>query len=80
VYYFYCPNCGKEDRADKLPDGTVGNARDGWGVPIHHYECPSCHNLDAGFMIEKCGTSEEHKYYQHVVGMYQGVRGFKMRV
>lgn len=45
-YYFYCPKCGHEDKVNKLPEGTVGNLRDGWGTPIHHYECPKCHNLD----------------------------------
>lgn len=76
MYYFFCPNCGKEDHVDKLPNGTVGNIRDGWGMPIHHYECPNCRNLDAGFMFKRRNTSEERKYYQHVIGMYQNIRGF----
>lgn len=49
-YYFYCPNCGSEDTATTLPAGTVPNIRDGYGTPIHHFECPQCHNLDAGYM------------------------------
>lgn len=77
MYYFYCPNCGKEDEVTKLPKGTVGNIRDGWGMPIHHYECSDCHNLDAGFMTERSGSDDEKKYYQHVIGMYQNIRGFR---
>lgn len=76
MYYFYCPNCGKEDRVERIPRGTVGNIRDGFGTPIHHYECSDCHNLDAGFMKEKTRDDYEKKYYQHVIGMYQNVRGF----
>ena len=64
MYYFYCPNCGKEDRVERIPRGTVGNIRDGFGTPIHHYECSDCHNLDAGFMKEKTRDGYEKKYYQ----------------
>ena len=77
MFYFYCPNCKKEDKVEKKPSGTVGNIRDGWGTPIGHYECPNCHNLDAGFMKVKEDTEDEREYYRHVIGMYQGVRGFK---
>lgn len=76
MYYFYCPNCNTEMHVEKLPKGTAGNIRDGYGMPIHHYECPECHNLDAGFMFQKENTSEEQKYYRHVIGMYQGIRGY----
>ena len=76
MYYFFCPNCYKEDEVDRLPKGTVGNIRDGWGMPIHHYECSNCHNLDAGFMTERSGGDDEKKYYQYVIGMYQNIRGF----
>lgn len=76
MYYFYCPNCGKEDEVSRLPKGTVGNIRDGWGMPIHHYECSNCHNLDAGFMTERSGDDDEKRYYQHVIGFYQNIRGF----
>lgn len=38
-YYFYCPNCKAEYIARSLPEGTVANIRDGYGTPIHHYEC-----------------------------------------
>lgn len=76
MYYFYCPNCSKEEEVSRLPKGTVGNIRDGWGMPIHHYECSNCHNLDAGFMTERRGDDDEKKYYQHVIGMYQNIRGF----
>lgn len=80
IYYFYCPNCGKEGEANKLPKGTVGNIRDGFGTPISHYECPNCKNLDAGFMSEKVGDDDEKKYYQHIIGLYQNVRGFNKNV
>ena len=78
MYYFYCPNCGKEDEADRLPKGTVGNIRDGFGMPIHHYECFNCHNLDAGFMTERSGSDDEKEYYQYVIGLYQNIRGFNI--
>ena len=60
------------------PYGTVGNIRDGYGTPISHYECPECHNLDAGFMrLWHDGDKEEEKrYYRSVIKMYQGIRGF----
>ena len=80
-YYFYCPNCKCENVTDKLPEGTVGNIRDGYGTPIHHYECPMCHNLDAGYMslrICENNTLDEYTklYFQEVIEMYQGIRGF----
>lgn len=77
MYYFYCPNCGLEEKIIKLPKNTAGNIRDGYGTPIHHYECPICHNLDAGAMFIREDNEGEHKYYQHVISIYQGVRGFK---
>ena len=77
MYYFYCPNCGKEDEVEVKPRGTIGNTRDGWGMPIYHYECSNCHNLDAGFMMERHGGDDEKRYYQSVIAMYQGIRGFK---
>ena len=77
MFYFYCPNCKKEDRVKELPQGTVGNCRDGWGYPIHHYECSECGNLDAGFMRLKPDDSGCERYYQHVIGMYQNIRGIK---
>lgn len=78
MYYFYCPNCGKEDEVKERPRGTVGNSRDGWGTPISHYECSGCHNLDAGFMLMRHdGDKEEEKrYYRSVIEMYQNIRGF----
>lgn len=76
MYYFYCPNCGEEDEVNRLQKGTVGNIRDGFGTPIHHYECFNCHNLDAGFMMERIGNDDEKEYYRHVIGMYQNIRGF----
>lgn len=76
MYYFYCPNCGKEDEVSILPRGTVGNIRDGFGMLISHYECSNCHNLDAGFMRERTGDGDEKRYYQHVIEMYQNIRGF----
>lgn len=76
MYYFYCPNCGKEDEVSTLPRGIVCNIRDGFGMAISHYECSNCHNLDAGFIRERIGDDDEKKYYQHVIGMYQNIRGF----
>lgn len=80
MFYFYCPNCGKEDVVKKLPRGTVGNIRDGYGTPIHHYECSNCHNLDAGFMnmnVPRFEDEDEMKdYFRDVIGMYQNIRGF----
>lgn len=76
MYYFYCPNCGKEDEVSKLPRGTVGNIRDGYGTPISHYECSDCHNLDAGFMKESTGYSDEKMYFQYTIEKYQNIRGF----
>lgn len=45
-------------------------------MPIFHYECSNCHNLDAGFMMEREKDENERKYYQSVIKRYQGVRGF----
>ena len=58
-YYFYCPNCNAEYVARSLPTGTVPNLRDGYGTHIHHYECPRCHNLDAGYMLFGLGKMNE---------------------
>lgn len=77
MFYFYCPNCQNEDEVKTLPKGTVGNPRDGYGRIIHHYECPVCHNLDAGYMREDFGDEDERIYFQHVIGMYQNIRGIK---
>lgn len=83
-HYFYCPQCGFEEVIGAmLPKGTVPNVRDGYGTPIHHYECPQCHNLDAGYMQFGLGkmselTDEEQKeYFKSVIGMYQNIRGVK---
>ena len=35
MYYFYCPNCGREYKVKDKPYGTVGNIRDGYGTPIY---------------------------------------------
>lgn len=78
MYYFYCPNCGYENRVNSLPRGTIGNTRGGYGTPIHHYECPQCHNLDAGFMKKRLFDLGEEPYYRGVISMYQGIRGFKL--
>ena len=80
-YYFFCPNCGHEDRVNSLPRGTVSNIRDGYGIPIHHFECPMCSNLDAGYMAmpEMADGVQEYEvidYFQAVIGYYQGIRGF----
>lgn len=76
-YYFYCPKCGLEDATSTtLPEGTVLNMRDGFGRPIRHYECPQCHNLDAGYMgFDSTDVSEETKaYFKSVISMYQNIR------
>lgn len=84
-YYFYCPNCEYEEVVTKLPKGTIGNCRDGWGTPIHHFECSKCHNLDAGYMafgvnaMSELTEEEQKEYFQHVIGMYQNIRGIKER-
>ena len=77
MYYFYCPNCELEGKIIKLPKNTVSNIRDGYGMPINHYECPICHNLDAGAMLIREDNEDERKYYQYIINIYQGVRGFK---
>ena len=57
--------------------------RDGYGTPIHHYECPQCHNLDAGYMrfrlgeMSKLPDEEQKEYFKSVIGMYQNIRGVK---
>lgn len=79
MYYFYCPNCKAEDEVKSPPLGAVGNCRDGWGVPIHHYKCPKCGNLDAGCMYERTGDTDEKEYYKGVISYYQGIRGFKAK-
>lgn len=77
MFYFYCPKCGHEEKGvKKLPRMTVGNLRDGFGTPIHHFKCPMCGNLDAGYMRNSINTEEELKYYQCVIKMYQDIRGY----
>ena len=67
---------------DALPKGTIGNIRDGYGTPIHHFECPMCHNLDAGHMqfslghMDELPVSKQKEYFQDVIALYQGIRGF----
>jgi predicted nucleic acid-binding Zn ribbon protein len=77
MYYFYCPNCGKEDKVTQKPRDTVANTRDGWGVPIYHCECSNCHNLDAGCMVVREDSDLEKEYCHNVIKMYQNIRGFK---
>ena len=74
MFYFYCPKCGFEKEVSKLPKGTVANARDGYGVPIYHFECESCGNLDAGFMYQRHGDMNEKIYYRSVIALYQNIR------
>lgn len=74
MFYFYCPKCGFEKEVDKLPKGTVANIRDGYGIPIHHYECEQCGNLDAGFMYQRNGDMDEKVYYRSIIGLHQNVR------
>lgn len=79
-YYFYCPNC-KSDKIisfSDLPKDKVANCRDGFGVPIYHFECEKCGNLDAGaMMIRGIFDDVDEMLYRHVIEMYQGIRGFK---
>lgn len=77
MFYFYCPHCGAEEVVPRLPIGTVLNARDGSGVPIQHYKCNKCGNLDAGFMIEQRGDMSEKVLYRSIIGLYQNRRGFQ---
>lgn len=71
MYYFYCPRCGAEEVVQSLPAETVLNKRGGTGVPIHHYKCDKCGNLDAGFMIEQRGDMPEKVLYRSIIGLYQ---------
>ena len=74
-FYFYCPRCGYQELVSKLPRfGTVVNCRDGWGIPINHYKCPKCGNLDAGFMLQQTATYEEKVYFSYVISKYQNIR------
>ena len=83
-YYVYCPKCGLEEVVEtSLPNGTVPNIRDGYGTPIHHYECPQCHNLDAGYMrfgldrMNELPDDEQKEYFKGVISIYQNIRGVK---
>lgn len=82
-YYFYCPNCGFEKIVTALPEGVVGNTRDGFGTPIYHFDCPKCHNRDAGYMrfsigkMSELSDLEQKEYFQNVIIMYQNLRGIK---
>lgn len=79
MYYFYCPNCGREEEVKSVPRDSVGNIRDGWGIPIHHYKCPNCGNLDAGSMRMKYADDGWKEYCQYTIGLYQGIRGFEQK-
>ena len=79
MYYFYCPHCKYEESTNIIPRNAISNCRDGYGMGIYHYECPMCGNLDAGAMFMRTGDSEEQEYYQFVIELYQGIRGFKQR-
>ena len=81
-YYFYCPHCGEGSITEKLPSRTVPNIRDGYGIPIRHYGCPKCGNLDAGFMELDRAKIPDHtqkEYFRTVIGHYQNIRGFAKR-
>ena len=82
MYYFYCPNCKKEEEVKEKPRGTVPNIRDGYGAPVYHYECPDCHNLDAGYISLQHDNDNDKenvkKYYQNIIKRYQGIRGFNI--
>lgn len=83
-YYFYCPKCGFEEIVrETLPKGIVPNIRDGYGTPIYHYECPQCHNMDAGYMrfglgkMSELPDEDQEIYFRHILGMYQNIHGAK---
>lgn len=79
-YYFYCPTCGHEEKdINKLPQHTIGNTRGGYGIPIHHYNCPQCNNPHAGYMLNRENTMEEYVYYRSVIGLYQEIQPFKVK-
>lgn len=77
MFYYYCPNCNYEDKIKDVPHYAAGNPRDGYGRPIYHFECPNCHNLDAGAMSIQYDDEEEREYYRSVIDMYQNIRGIK---
>ena len=81
MFYFYCPKCGYKDKVLRLPSGTVGNCRGGYGTPIHHYECPRCCNLDAGFMRYNADEEqkEQEKYFNSIIEIYQNIRGVNIK-
>ena len=62
---------------EMIPRNAAVNCRDGYGIPIQHYECPECGNLDAGAMFIRPDDAEYKQYYQYVIDLYQGIRGFK---
>ena len=77
MFYYYCPNCKYENKIRDIPYEAAGNIRDGYGWPIFHFECPNCHNLDAGAMGIRDDDEEEREYYRSVISMYQNIRGIK---
>lgn len=83
MQFFYCPKCGFEEEVSAIPRDAVGNTRGGYGIPIYHYECPQCHNLDAGAMQlrpdkePEFPKSEQKNYIRSVIEMYQDIRGIK---
>ena len=81
MFFYYCPNCSYESEIRQVPRDSVGNCRDGFGTPINHFECPKCGNLDAGAMRinEESEIEGWKRYCRHVIGMYQGVRGFSRK-
>ena len=77
MFNFYCPRCGEEGKTKQIPKQVRVNIRDGFGRPIYHYECPICHNLDAGFMSIFEADGYDYIYCQEVIKMYQNIRGIK---
>lgn len=47
------------------------------------YECPQCHNLDAGYMrfgldrMNELPDDEQKGYFKGVISIYQNMRGVK---
>lgn len=76
MFYFYCPNCKREEVTEMRPFHVYVHPRAGYGSPVYHCECPNCHNLDAGGMVMAAYSRPFRDYAQSVIEIYQGIRGF----
>lgn len=51
--------------------------RTGYRIPTLHYECPVCHNQDAGYMPYLQHMEPGNlAYYRYVIGLYQDIHGY----